>query len=155
MNHQIMVSKSPTALPLANIASRLIWLSAGVILAATLTPFDFSPATWPARGMLRQFFIYPSDFFDIVGNVILFMPYGLGIAAWLRKQHQGFLLVVLVVLAASTTLSLTVETLQLILPSRTSSAIDIFTNSIGGVLGSALYFLGSAIGSERLPNQSP
>ena len=129
----------PSSLPRSNVATVIVWLSLGLILVATLTPFNFTPAIWPEHGLIRMFFSHPSDIFDIIGNVLMFMPYGLGIAAGVSQHRSGLLLAIVVALVASTTLSLTVETLQLILPSRTSSVIDIFTNSMGGLLGGMVY----------------
>lgn len=136
-------------MPLANTAAHIVWMSIGLILVATLSPFNFMPAAWPASGLLRQFFIHPSDLWDVAGNVVMFMPYGLGIAAWMRKQRSAALPTIALVLVASITLSLTVETFQLTLPSRTSSAIDVFNNSMGGLLGGLLYLLWSVTLLQR------
>ncbi len=137
--------------PLAKVASSIVGISLGVILVATLTPFNFTPSAWPQNGLVRHFFSHRGDIFDIVGNVLLFMPYGLGIAACVGKHWPSGRFLVAVALVASTTLSLTVETLQLILPSRTSSVIDIFTNSLGGLLGSVVYCRWWVKQAERSP----
>lgn len=120
----------------------LLVLSTGFILVGTLSPFDFTPMDWTLGNMVREFFRHPSDWEDLYGNVLLFFPYGLGIAAWLRaRSRRSMLEIILWATLASTLLSLMVEICQLFLPTRASSIIDITTNTIGGFLGSTIYLL--------------
>jgi glycopeptide antibiotics resistance protein len=122
--------------------SSMYWFVGGLvlILLGTLAPFNFTPLAISKKNALKSFFKHPSDWFDFYGNIVLFFPYGLGLGGLLkvRRLPIGTKIGVLVLLSFG--LTLTVEMLQLLLPSRSSSAIDIFTNTLGGTL-SGLYVL--------------
>lgn len=97
-------------------------------------PFNFeSPKTSPflAERELHKI--------NTVANVVLFVPYA-ALAAWMLTRfwprRLGFIagLVIVDVLL----LSLIGETLQQWLPKRTSSAIDLTANTVGGAIGATL-----------------
>lgn len=100
-----------------------------LVLACTLFPFDFS---WEK---VAGEFDNPSNLSDIIANVLLFMPFGFGLSCLMQKSKPRGIVALIVVLAASSGLSLTVEVLQVFLPSRTPTPSDIVTNTIGGFLG--------------------
>jgi glycopeptide antibiotics resistance protein len=69
---------------------------------------------------------------DIITNVILFIPLGVLIGAWLgRRLRQGTWHAVLLFAAISASF----ETLQLFIPVRSPSIDDVIANTLGGALG--------------------
>jgi VanZ family protein len=89
--------------------------------------FAFLAAGWP-RHLLR---------FDILVNVLAYLPFGFLGAAALRPGVRGG-----AALAAATVagfaLSLALEALQSYLPTRTASNLDLLCNAAGAALGAAL-----------------
>ncbi|NDJ16488.1 VanZ family protein [Myxacorys almedinensis] len=131
-------------------ANRIIGGAVFIILIATLAPFEFISEGVTPTGAIREFFAHPSDWNDLIGNVLLFMPLGFGIA--LRVQSHGMKLWRGLVIAAiaSTLLSLSVEVSQVFLPSRSPSWIDISTNTTGGFCGALSYLALAAIAPNYL-----
>ena len=120
----------------------ILWLMGGLllILLGTLGPFNFTPLSMGKKEALRSFFQHPSDGFDFYGNIVLFFPYGFGLGLLLKGRVMPLWMKLVSLVGLSFGLTVTVEVLQLFLPSRSSSATDIFTNTIGGTL-SGLYVL--------------
>lgn len=87
------------------------------------------------RGVDRQSF----SFSDIVLNLLGFMPFGflmtlrLRMAGVLSEDHCGWVAVVL-----GLTVSLAIETLQVFLPGRDSSLLDLAANTIGTAMGAGI-----------------
>jgi VanZ family protein len=96
-----------------------------VILLLTLNPFYLVPST-------QVNFTFQNSLDNFVANVLLFLP--VGFFYRLATARRGALL-----LGAG--LSLSIETVQLFIPARTSSVIDILANTIGAELGAVLYDL--------------
>jgi glycopeptide antibiotics resistance protein len=127
-----------------------ITLSASlIILLATLMPFDFTLEDFTVKQAFRAFFQHPSDFNDIIANIFLFMPFGFGIAWELEERKFNRITTVAIALVLSALFSLGVETLQIFLPSRASSWVDICTNGTGGVVGALTYFSWTALAPGR------
>lgn len=117
------------------------WLAIGYalfIIYASLSPFS----GWREQGMdffevlhapLRSTYTA----FDAVVNLLSYLPLGLLVGLALRARLGGLLSVIL---GASLCISLSVgmEYLQMYLPSRTSSNLDILTNSTGALIGAIL-----------------
>jgi VanZ family protein len=122
--------------------SSILWLVGGLLLVllGTLAPFNFTPLAIGKKDAIKTFFQPRSDWFDFYGNIVLFFPYGLGLGGLIqtRKLPIGVKIGFLVLLSFG--LTLVVEVLQLWLPSRASSATDLLTNTVGGIL-SGLYVL--------------
>jgi glycopeptide antibiotics resistance protein len=110
-----------------------------LILLVTLLPFNFTAEGVTFKGAIRSFFQHESGFSDIFGNIFLFMPFGLDLAYELRQRRMKPRSTFLLVAVLSLLLSLTVETLQVFLPWRASSWIDISTNTTGGTIGALIY----------------
>jgi VanZ family protein len=109
------------------------------IVVATLSPFKFNfPENFSLQSMLNNFH-YASDIKDYSRNVILFIPFGLGLAAILSQNNYNRSIILIIALATSLGLSLSVETIQSFLPARISNLMDIATNTLGGLLGSTVY----------------
>ncbi len=106
-----------------------------LILFLTLFPFRFS---WQEDFYLREinhYFYHPSNLGDFLTNIIFFIPFGFSLSYLLIDKKIIWRRIAIVIVLASFSLSLTVETLQIFLPSRSSSLTDIISNSFGGLLG--------------------
>jgi glycopeptide antibiotics resistance protein len=119
----------------------LVIVSILLVLLATLYPFNFSfPDSFSLSALVASF-DNASFFQDQVNNILLFTPLGFGFAGLLQrirmKASNRFLTVILM----SAGLSLTVETLQVFLPSRASTPADVFNNTLGGFVGLICFYL--------------
>ena len=86
------------------------------------TPFwPFAP--WPPRWTR----------YDVIANALAYVPFGLFVA--LIPQRATPLVRTGVALAAGLTLSFGMETLQMFLPTRIASNVDLLSNSAGAALG--------------------
>jgi len=86
------------------------------------TPFwTFAP--WPPRWTR----------FDVIANVLAYLPFGVFVALIPRRASP--LIRIGVALAVGATLSFSMETLQMFLPTRDASLIDLFANSSGSLAG--------------------
>lgn len=130
-------------------ATRLAISGLGLILAATLFPFNF---TAPQLAPIEVFahFNASGNLIDQVGNILLFAPFGFGIGGVLLRQGRPPWQAVLLTGLASTSLSTLVELLQFFLPDRTPTVTDIMTNSLGGAMG-AVIVCGTAKVAEPFP----
>jgi VanZ family protein len=75
--------------------------------------------------------------FDALSNLLAYFPFGLLLALTLRTYFGSGRSVLLATLLAMA-LSVTMEYLQMYLPMRTSSNVDILINSIGALAGASL-----------------
>jgi hypothetical protein len=94
-----------------------------IILLLTLNPFYL---TRPAR----IYFTLDSDFNNWVANILLFLPIGFFYRMAAAKRRGAFLL--------GAVISLSIETIQLFIPARTPSVVDIIANAMGSGLGAIL-----------------
>lgn len=111
------------------------------ILFATLYPFNFSVRFAVSLSNILNSFYHSSYLGDQIKNVILFLPFGLGLTGFLHKSKLRKLYTYAGVLAASFSLSFLVEALQVFLPSRSSTISDLITNFTGGALGMVCFYL--------------
>jgi hypothetical protein len=88
--------------------------------------------------------------FDVMANLLLFMPLGFGLAGFAqsRRVRPGRAIAFSLMLGGA--LSLVVEILQCWLPERVPSLIDVVANSGGSALGAALHFAAGSSLFERL-----
>lgn len=87
---------------------------------------------------IRLFFVrfrFDAFMINIVGNIVMFVPWGFGLPL-LWKKRQSFLSAVFF----SALLPLFIETVQLFIQ-RSVDVDDLILNFAGGLLGAALYFL--------------
>lgn len=88
------------------------------------------------RSPRKEEYFHRSFILDVVINILGFLPFGFFFAAWLRngdglpRKSHVFLLAIL---GGGT--SLTIEILQIYLPTRTSSLSDVICNIFGTILG--------------------
>lgn len=117
------------------------WLAIGYtlfIVYGSLSPFS----GWRSQGLdftevLRAPFQLTYTAFDAVINLLSYLPFGLLVGLTLRARF-GALVSVILGLCAGILLSACMEYLQMYLPSRTSSNLDLLTNSAGALIGALL-----------------
>ncbi|MCC5610255.1 VanZ family protein [Nostoc sp. CHAB 5834] len=133
------MNKSPISSQIFNFL--IVITSILLVLLATLYPFNFYI---PDSFSLPEFFANfnnASNFQDQVNNFLLFMPLGFAFTRLLQKRRIKTGVQVFIVTLVSAGLSLTVEVLQVFLPSRMPTPSDIINNSIGGFLGFVCFYL--------------
>jgi hypothetical protein len=119
-------------------SNRVLVLATAGILFLTLYPFrfDFHAAT-PAG--ISPFFLgrslKPAGFFDGFLNVLLFVPFGFGLAEKSRERGKSFALTLVLAVTAGALFSYTIELLQFYIPQRDSGWEDVFTNTSGSFVG--------------------
>lgn len=84
--------------------------------------------------------------FDVIVNALAYVPFGIFTALIPRRASP--LVRAGVALAAGLTLSFSMETLQMFLPSRAASLVDLFANAGGAVVGGLLG--GALVRAERM-----
>ncbi|MEO8167721.1 MAG: VanZ family protein, partial [bacterium] len=123
------------------LARTMAFLVLAIILGATLYPFDFTADGYQNRvdaAMSQRFTVSASMSDYIVTNIILFMPLGF-VLAFLARRRFGFFKAMFIVVLAGTVLSSSVEFLQLFLPFRYTSFIDVYSNAAGTLVGFLLH----------------
>jgi len=114
-------------------ANRILIVSIIGIIFLTLFPFRLDPY---ARPLPQRSPFLPGDSLKMVGrldftlNVLLFVPFGAGLAAIMRKRGAGRGAGLLVAMAAGALTSYLVELLQLYIPMRDSGWNDVVSNSL-------------------------
>jgi glycopeptide antibiotics resistance protein len=112
-----------------------------LVLFATLCPFNFSvPDSFSVAEVFASF-NNTSDFQDQVNNVFLFVPVGFSLTSLLQRLRMRLLVQIFIATLISAGLSLTVELLQVFLPSRMPTPADIMNNTIGGMLGFVCFYI--------------
>jgi len=96
-----------------------------VILLLTLNPFYL---VMPSR----IYFTLSSDLSNLISNIVLFIPLGFFYRLATQQKRAyifGFIL------------SLSIESLQLFIPARTPSVVDVIANTVGAEVGTIIYSL--------------
>lgn len=117
------------------------WLAIGYTLFlvyASLSPF----VGWREQGLdfievLRAPFLLTYTAFDAVVNLLSYLPFGLLVGLSLRTR-VGSVASVILGLCLGVLLSASMEYLQMYLPTRISSNMDLLTNSVGTLTGALL-----------------
>ncbi|NEO97151.1 MAG: VanZ family protein [Symploca sp. SIO2E9] len=115
-----------------------------LVLVCTLSPFEFSFAQGFSIQLILSRFSSNGNLSDLLRNILLFMPFGFGLACLMQRTKLGGLVLLITVVILSAGLSLTVEFLQVFLPSRTPTISDLVTNTTGGGLGFVCFRLWKA-----------
>ena len=109
----------------------------------------FQDVTWsssnfiPFKEMLRYRFASSLFFRNVLGNMLMFIPFGFFVSYFLKlKKTYSILLLSLLIYS-------TIETTQLLI-GRVFDVDDIILNVVGGVIGFAVYKLFSIL-KEHLP----
>lgn len=120
------------------VARPMTWLYAGLIVYASLYPF----AGWRAQGIAPWSFLLAPlprywTGFDVVSNVLGYAPLGFLACMAVHRLRPRWPAVMAVTLLALL-LSLTLESLQMFLPMRVPSNVDLGLNALGAWLGALL-----------------
>jgi len=114
-----------------------IWIIVTVIIAyGSLFPFDFqtNDLNWATFDLFLRSWQARSSWGDLLGNIILFVPFG--IAGMLSTRNLRFVsLNILLVLASGLILAVCLQFAQLYLPGRTAALNDAIWNTLGLALG--------------------
>lgn len=131
---------------------KIVWLTLVIIAVSTLYPFKFIlPDQASIQDILEQFY-HRSSYLDIVANIILFAPLGFGIGARLARRPIAILNQLLVVALVSGGCSFLIEILQVFLPGRAPTPMDVVSNTLGGIVGFAVFQIyGKTIFTLALP----
>jgi glycopeptide antibiotics resistance protein len=119
----------------------LLW---GLFIAyATMLPFDFSAANELIRSRIHRLWERPlrgggGSLHDVYSNVLLFMPWGFLLAIWRAGRGSTGLAALAWALLSGACLSAFVEFVQLFAPKRSTSFIDLATNTFGSFIGAMI-----------------
>jgi glycopeptide antibiotics resistance protein len=111
------------------------------IIYGTMLPFDFSASGELVQERLRRLAEHPWHFgswTDLISNVLLFIPWGFLLATWLADRGTHFIAALILALISGALFSVSVELAQLFAPSRTTSVMDLLTNTSGSMLGALI-----------------
>jgi VanZ family protein len=116
--------------------SLAVWLL--LILYASLYPFV--PWRAPPHDALPEAFAIPRHLMqsDVVFNVIAYIPLGT-LATLFFRARGGTRGAILKAIALGVGLSIAMETLQLFIPGRVTSVVDVMSNGVGTVLGALMF----------------
>src|SRR3984885_4129443 len=150
-NQQVGVSSKSFGCEWSN---RILILATAGILFLTLYPFRFDFHLLSPAGTSPLFLgksLKPAGFLDAFLNVLLFVPFGFGLAEKLRERGKSFAFTLAISLLAGALFSYTIELLQYYIPQRDSGWEDVFTNGSGSLVGWVTYeILGSCVLRESL-----
>ena len=119
----------------------LVGASILAVLIATLYPFNFYFSDSISIQTIIASFDNASSFEDLVNNIFLFIPLGFSSTALLQKINMKPISKFFILIIISASLSLTVEILQIFLPSRSPTPADIANNTIGGIVGMICFYI--------------
>ncbi|WP_179395009.1 VanZ family protein [Lacticaseibacillus absianus] len=85
---------------------------------------------------LRAGFSQFDFWYQSLGNVVWFIPFGFGLPAVRRRRPRWW-----TVLTVSVLFSLVIETMQFLLYSGVADVDDLIFNTVGALIGAALYYL--------------
>jgi VanZ like family len=139
----------PQATPRSSSWSNRFLIAALVgILFLTLFPFRFDFQS-KLPGGTSPFFLgngaKTAGLADAFLNVLLFIPLGFGLTEKLRERRMPRTASFFMVFAAGAILSYGIEITQIYIPMRDSGWEDVFTNSIGSIVGFLVYELLGAL----------
>src|SRR5215469_546563 len=126
------------------LSSRILWLVVAGILFLTLYPFRFSLDANPLLNGSPFLLVSGGKTagpFDAFLNILLFVPFGFGLAQKLREIRKSWVTILLLTMVAGAFLSYCIEFMQIFVPTRDSGWEDVFNNAIGAVLGEFLFEL--------------
>jgi VanZ like protein len=126
---------------LARWTAFILWLSFLGIVVLTFFPFQAFPVETSVRRVppfFEWFLGKPSDPPTDFLNVLLFVPFGFGLAAQARRKGWKEGWPFLGTAVASFAFSLLIEVLQSYIPDRDTSWQDLVGNTLGGVVGYVL-----------------
>jgi VanZ family protein len=105
-----------------------------LILYGSLFPFDFSHDAGDLLRVALGLHFRRTTRGDIVANLLLYVPLGLGLVPLLRERY-GRIAGLTVAVATGLWLSFAIEVLQAYAPTRVSSLTDLLLNGVGTLAG--------------------
>jgi glycopeptide antibiotics resistance protein len=135
------IQDSPNS-PTSSWSNRVLILATAGILFLTMYPFRLN--IHPLANGASPFLLGKSGksgFVDAFLNVLLFVPFGFGLAEKLRERGKSIRFALLATLAAGVVFSYVIEFSQLYVPERDSGWEDVFTNGTGSLIGGVIYAL--------------
>jgi glycopeptide antibiotics resistance protein len=124
--------------------TRLLWAVTAAGLVATLylrlVPFDVNFDSGVAA-IAARFTWQPLSIRDIPLNLLIFIPFSFGLSGLLYQGGRAWPRVMSLTVLTVLLLSLAIELLQVYIPERVPSVIDILINGLSAVLGVLLYRL--------------
>lgn len=118
------------------IFGKLVLVGAVVtIVVSTLWPFTFETHHLTWGKYVASFQLAPSTILDLPRNILLFMPFGFGLASVLDRRGTSPGAALLLTFLAGLLTTASVESLQNFLPGRTANVWDMIANTLGGVAG--------------------
>jgi VanZ like family len=136
-------------------SNRIIILASAGILFLTLYPFRLDiHAAVPGGGspFLLGKSLKSTGAVDVFLNVLLFVPFGFGLAEKFRERGNSRAFTLALALVAGALFSYSIEFLQIYIPPRDSGWEDVFTNTSGSVVGFVLYEILGSFALGRVSN---
>lgn len=128
-------------------SNRILILAMLGIACLTLFPFEVR-LPLPQAFARSPFYLGGSDkplhSVDFFLNVLLFVPFGFGISAQVRKRGGNAWIALVLSVAAGAFVSYLVELAQLYIPGRDSGWDDVISNTTGAFVGALFFALGGA-----------
>jgi hypothetical protein len=131
-------------------SNRILILAVAGILFLTLYPFRFdvrTPIGFASPFLLGRS-VKISGFYNVFLNILLFTPFGFGLAEKLREGGKSRRFTFAIALIVGVLFSYGIEFLQFYIPERDSGWEDVVTNSTGSVVGFLLF---EGLGRTVLP----
>ena len=113
--------------------------SLSAIIVATIYPFQFVVPEGFSLEFIIDKFKFGSAVKDYLQNILLFIPFGISLAAIYERKQRSTLLMLIICCLISAVVSTAIEVTQFCLPVRISNLTDIIYNSLGGTLGGVFY----------------
>jgi VanZ family protein len=121
---------------------RILALALAGICLLTLYPFRINPHSYPGSNpFLLEGWQKGAGLRDAFLNVLLFVPFGFGLAGLFRKRGISRAATILLAYFAGALLSYSVEFAQFFIPGRDSGWEDVITNSAGSLVGCICFLL--------------
>jgi hypothetical protein len=129
--------------PVSSWSNRFLIAAIAGVLFLTLFPFRFALPNLP--GDVPPFLLAgglkTAGWFDAFLNILLFVPFGFGLAETLREGGRPRTATFFMVLGSGALFSYLIELTQAYIPMRDSGWEDVVTNATGSVVGFLLYEL--------------
>jgi glycopeptide antibiotics resistance protein len=145
---------------------RAVWRAATLAWVACLLWLTLRPDDSPNTNNLIPFVDHAQAFYcvltrcpyaraclyflliDLLGNLAVFVPLGVGLAGWLCRGREPWRCGLLAALGGLA-LSATVESIQIGIPTRAGDTTDIILNTLGTALGALFWLRWSRRQSEK------
>ncbi len=105
------------------------------ILGATLWPFTFELHRLTWAQYVTSFQLAPSTVLDLPRNILLFMPFGFGLASLLDRRGRSHGATLLLTLLTGFLATASIESLQNFLLDRIANVSDMIANTLGTLVG--------------------